>query len=140
MVKHNGPLVKNSPSKDNAKFNSIVASDSPNLSIKSYNDTGYRYPCDILNFRREKLGSTIHPTQKPVDLLRYLIKTYSNENDIVLDNCMGSGSTGVACILEKRNFIGIELDEHGEIEHILVIVADKEDADNIADALESNKC
>lgn len=54
----------------------------------------------------------IHPTQKPVDLLEYLIKTYTNEGDLVLDNCMGSGSTGVACINTNRNFIGYELDEN----------------------------
>ena len=53
----------------------------------------------------------LHPTQKPVELLRYLIRTYTNEGDTVLDNCMGSGSTGVAALQEKRNFIGIELDE-----------------------------
>jgi site-specific DNA-methyltransferase (adenine-specific) len=52
-----------------------------------------------------------HPTQKPVALLEYLIKTYSNEGDIVLDNCMGSGSTGVACLNTNRNFIGMELNE-----------------------------
>ena len=52
-----------------------------------------------------------HPTQKPVALLEYLIKTYTNENELVLDNCMGSGSTGVACVNTNRNFIGIELDE-----------------------------
>jgi len=53
-----------------------------------------------------------HPTQKPVALLEYLIKTYTNEGETVLDNCMGSGSTGVACINTNRNFIGIELDEN----------------------------
>ena len=53
----------------------------------------------------------VHPTQKPVALLEYLIKTYTNEGDLVLDNCMGSGSTGVACMNTKRNFIGMELDE-----------------------------
>lgn len=51
-----------------------------------------------------------HPTQKPVDLLEWLIKSYSNENDIVLDNCMGVGSTGIVCKKNNRNFIGIELD------------------------------
>ena len=61
----------------------------------------------IGNLRKDRL----HPTQKPVALLEYLIKTYTNENDIVLDNCMGSGSTGVACINTNRSFIGIELDE-----------------------------
>ena len=52
-----------------------------------------------------------HPTQKPIALLEDLIKTYTNENDTVLDNCMGSGSTGVACINTNRGFIGIELDK-----------------------------
>lgn len=53
----------------------------------------------------------LHPTQKPVELLEWLIKTYSNEGDVILDNAMGSGSTGVACINTNRNFIGIELEE-----------------------------
>ncbi len=112
MVKHNGKKVTNKPSEKNAKFKSVVSSNSPTLSIKPYEDTGYRYPCDILNINREKLGSTVHPTQKPVELLKWLIKTYTNENEIVLDNCMGSGSTGVAAINCNRKFIGIELDEN----------------------------
>jgi site-specific DNA-methyltransferase (adenine-specific) len=66
------------------------------------------YPTNILLFDSE-YGH--HPTQKPVALLEYLIKTYTNENEIVLDNCMGSGSTGVACLNTNRKFIGIELDE-----------------------------
>ena len=54
----------------------------------------------------------LHPCQKPIKLLEYLIKTYTNENQLVLDSCMGSGSTGVACVNTNRNFIGIELDEN----------------------------
>lgn len=69
---------------------------------------GRRYPIDVLDFKNEK---GLHPTQKPVALLEYLIKTYTNEGDIVLDNCMGSGSSGVASIHTNRNFIGIELDK-----------------------------
>jgi DNA modification methylase len=69
---------------------------------------GERYPLTILNFKRDK---GLHPTQKPVELLEYLIKTYTNENETILDNCMGSGSCGVAAINTGRNFIGIELDE-----------------------------
>ena len=65
---------------------------------------------DVLNYALKE--DRIHPTQKPVALLEYLIKTYSNEGDIILDNCMGSGSTGVACINTGRKFIGIELDEN----------------------------
>lgn len=68
------------------------------------------YPKNILEFKRDL--PNIHPTQKPVALLEYLIKTYTNEFDTVLDNCMGSGSTGVACINTNRNFIGFELDEN----------------------------
>lgn len=67
------------------------------------------YPRDILKVQSE--ATTLHPTQKPVELLEYLIKTYTNENETVLDNCMGSGSTGVACVNTNRNFIGIELNE-----------------------------
>ena len=71
---------------------------------------GYRYPLTLLEFNRDK--SRIHPTQKPVALLEYLIKTYTYENDIVLDFTMGSGSTGVACKNTNRDFIGIELDQN----------------------------
>ncbi len=67
------------------------------------------YPKSILTFKYDK--QKLHPTQKPVALMEYLIKTYTNEGDLVLDNCMGSGSTGVACKNLNRNFIGMELDE-----------------------------
>ena len=70
---------------------------------------GNRFPLQLLKFNRDK--NKIHPTQKPVALLEYLIKTYTNENDTVLDFTMGSGSTGVACKNLNRNFIGIEKDE-----------------------------
>lgn len=71
-------------------------------------NTGTRYPKSIIRFNRER---GLHPTQKPVSLFEYLIKTYTNEGDLVLDNCMGSGTTGVACKNLNRNFIGMELDE-----------------------------
>lgn len=66
-------------------------------------------PKQLIYFSREQRGK-VHPTQKPVSLIEYLIKTYTNENNTVLDNCMGSGTTGVACKNLNRNFIGIELD------------------------------
>lgn len=73
-----------------------------------------RYPRDVLKFssdkQKTKLDGTIHPNQKPVALMEYFIKTYTNEGDLVLDNCMGSGSTGVPCPDLKRDFIGIEKD------------------------------
>lgn len=67
------------------------------------------YPHSILTFSTDQFG--LHPTAKPIDLMRYLIRTYSNEGETVLDNTMGSGTTGIAAVLEKRNFIGIEMDE-----------------------------
>lgn len=75
-----------------------------------YVDDGYRYPKSVLKINN-KLQGNIHPTQKPVSLFEYLIKTYTNENDLVLDNCMGSGTTGVACLNTNRRFVGIELDK-----------------------------
>ena len=68
-----------------------------------------KYPTNIIKI--DKVSKPIHPTEKPVKLLEYLIKTYTNENDIVLDFTMGSGSTGIACLNTNRKFIGIELDE-----------------------------
>ena len=75
---------------------------------------GTRCPRDVLRDLWQPYcgGKMYHPTQKPVPLLEYLIKTYTNEGDTVLDNCMGSGSTGVACVNTKRDFIGVELDEN----------------------------
>lgn len=70
-----------------------------------------KYPISILRFQKPHPSVAKHRTEKPIALLEYLIKTYTNENEIVLDNCMGSGSTGVACVNTNRNFIGIELDE-----------------------------
>ena len=70
-----------------------------------------RYPISVLPLKSDKQQSALHPTQKPVSLCEYLIKTYTNEGDLVLDNCMGSGTTGVAAINSNRDFIGIELDK-----------------------------
>lgn len=70
------------------------------------------YPRNVLTITSEPKVGRLHPSQKPIELLEYLIKTYTNEGDTVLDNCMGSGSTGVACINTNRDFIGIELDEN----------------------------
>ena len=71
----------------------------------------YKNPITLIEFDKIRKGS-LHPTQKPVELLEYLIKTYTNENEIVLDFTMGSGSTGVACANTNRKFIGIELDNN----------------------------
>lgn len=78
--------------------------------LHSYDSTE-RYPRSVIKFKSDKQKSALHPTQKPVALMEYLIRTYTNESMVVLDNTMGSGTTGVACVRTKRNFIGIERDE-----------------------------
>ena len=75
----------------------------------NYENSGFRYPKQVIEFDVVGRG-TLHPTQKPVALLEYLIRTYTNEGETVLDNTMGSGTTGVACMNTGRNFIGIEKD------------------------------
>ena len=93
-------ITKNkAPSTDYNKFNT---------QYQTIND-GWRYPIDIQGFSTQT-GLRLHPTQKPVSLLEYLVKTYTNEGETVLDNCMGGGSTGVACVNTGRRFIGMELE------------------------------
>jgi site-specific DNA-methyltransferase (adenine-specific) len=75
------------------------------------NENGFRYPRSVLYFRTAESEGKYHPTQKPIALYEYLIKTYSNPEDVVLDPCMGSGTTGVACVNTQRNFIGIEREQ-----------------------------
>lgn len=108
MVKHNGPLRSNKVK--NGTLGTLC--DEQNKKVFEYNDTGFRYPTQVWKFQRDCLTNNLHPTQKPVALLENLIKTFSNENDTVLDFTMGSGSTGVACVNTNRNFIGIELDDN----------------------------
>lgn len=69
------------------------------------------YPANLLEFDGVNSKERQHPTQKPVQLLEYLIRTYTNEGETVLDNCMGSGSTGVSCVNTGRRFVGMEMDE-----------------------------
>ena len=74
------------------------------------NNQGTRHPTTILDFPQQwRRQDQLHPTQKPVELLQWLVRSYSNPVDIVLDNCMGSGTTAIACIKENRHFIGFEL-------------------------------
>jgi len=85
------------------------------ICVATDNPDGKRYPRDVQRFNKPKANSSdkvSHPTQKPVSLLEYLIKTYTNDGETVLDNCMGSGSTGVACVNTGRDFIGFELGEN----------------------------
>jgi site-specific DNA-methyltransferase (adenine-specific) len=76
-----------------------------------YEQQGFGYPTNLLPFKNESPKTQVHPTQKPVPLMEYLIKTYTQEGEVVLDFTMGSGTTGVACVNTNRKFIGIEKDE-----------------------------
>lgn len=107
--------MKYHPQKTQGKpYKTRHGSSSPNwrsglATITTDNKTGLRYPKTIIKFKRD--FDKVHPTQKPVALLEYMIKTYTDGGDTVLDNTMGSGSTGVASVNTGRNFIGIELDK-----------------------------
>ena len=96
-------------SKSEHKLSSKKSSDYGEYGLTTYDSTD-RYPRDVLTFSWGSKKGRLHPTQKPVEACEYLIKTYTDENDMVLDNCMGSGTTGVACIRQNRRFIGIEKD------------------------------
>jgi len=104
---YNPQKTKGKPyiTKSHGTVNNIYA----NKIISKVNNTGDRHPTSILKFNNPSKAK--HPTQKPVDLLECLIKTYTNENDFICDFTMGSGSTGVACKNTNRNFIGVELDK-----------------------------
>ena len=104
MIVHNGP--KRSNKVKNGKLG--LLSDTGNKKVFEYTDSGLRYPTQVLKYKRDILVSNLHPTQKPLLLIEFLINTYSNENDVVLDNTFGSCTTGIACINTNRNFIGIE--------------------------------
>lgn len=99
-----------------AKTNYVRESDGNSCYGREVRNTSYdstdRYPLDVQVFSNADQSKKLHPTEKPVELCEYLIKTYTNENMLILDNCMGSGTTGVACIKNNRKFIGIELDEN----------------------------
>lgn len=79
-----------------------------NIEVKTI-ESDEKFPTSIISISKEhKIGHFFHPTQKPVSLLKYLVLTYSNKGDTILDNCMGSGTTALACIDTGRNFIGFE--------------------------------
>lgn len=102
MVKSEKPIKSNGGNKSKTQENQI---------FKGSNEIRFeKYPCSILRFNRDK--KTVHPTQKPIALFEYLVKTYTNEGDLVLDNAMGSGTTCLAAKNINRQFIGIEKDEN----------------------------
>ena len=79
--------------------------------VYSKEKTTEKFPLSVIDFNKEHDGEQWHPTQKPVDLLRYLVLTYTNPGMVVLDNCMGSGTTAIACLKEHRHFLGFELNK-----------------------------
>jgi site-specific DNA-methyltransferase (adenine-specific) len=81
------------------------------VAVSGKNESGRRYPTSLIVESNANRRNRLHPTQKPVALFEYLIKTYTNEGETVLDNCIGSGTTAIACINIGRNFIGIEKEE-----------------------------
>lgn len=108
---YNPQMVKGKPYKQNRKEESVNGI-APNMKRgwKTESD-GMRYPKSIIRVDGHAQRHVVHPTQKPVALMKWLINTYSNAGDVVLDNCMGSGTTGVACVDTGRKFIGIEQDK-----------------------------
>lgn len=110
---YNPQKVKGQPT--HSKGTAVFTKDVTNNNYGDYtpveNINDMKYPSSILSYQKPHPSVSVHPTQKPVELLEYLIKTFTNEGDTVLDNTMGSGSTGVACMNTNRHFIGIEKDE-----------------------------
>ena len=108
MIKRDKPIKSGGNTKQAGAYSGFKCMGEGKEYKKTYE---FKNPVTLIEFDKIRKGA-LHPTQKPVPLLEYLIKTYTNENETVLDNCMGSGSTGIACINTNRNFIGYELDEH----------------------------
>lgn len=121
LKQHENVLVFSGASIDKMAYNPQgVRSKLPEYHTRKTNSSNYgeqhdfisefsNYPKDVLEYGPDPIK--LHPTQKPLELMRYMVRTYSNPGDIVLDPFMGSGTTAVACVLEKRNFIGFETNE-----------------------------
>lgn len=113
-VTYNPIMQKGKPTHSQGKRENLTFSENYGKQTADYEDragASLKYPSDLLSLQKIHPSKCIHPTQKPVALMEYLIKTYTNEGETVLDFTMGSGTTGVACKNLNRRFIGIELDE-----------------------------
>ncbi len=104
-------VIKNTGTKNPTSNKANGDKTSANNAIKNefYKQENTNYPTQVIEFKNSG-GKQVHPTQKPVALFEYLIKTYTNEGQTVLDNCMGSGTTAIACVNTNRNYIGFEKD------------------------------
>jgi len=107
---YNPQMEIGKPYKDKPRKRTVGIHGNAETIKKAINNEGTRYPSSVQLFSNGNNGN-VHPTQKPVELCEYLIKTYTNENELVLDNCIGSGTTAIACINTNRNYIGFELDK-----------------------------
>ena len=105
-------IAREKPIKITSTFKNKSESETLGLLNKYVRISEETFPTTLLEFCRDrKNNQRLHPTQKPVALFEYIIRTYTNENELVLDNCIGSGTTAIACINTNRNFIGFELDK-----------------------------
>jgi site-specific DNA-methyltransferase (adenine-specific) len=104
MVKREVPIVSGGNAKQPGVYHEFKCIGKDKSYKKTYD---FKNPTTLIEFAKVRRGN-VHPTQKPVELLEYLIKTYTNKGDVVLDNCMGSGSTCVACVNTGRHYIGFE--------------------------------
>lgn len=107
---YNPQMTQGEPYNKGCAIRDTMAYGKQEKAVLVKNDTGLRYPRSVQYFVTAEREGKLHPTQKPIALFEWLIKTYTNERDVVLDPCMGSGTTGVACINTNRNFIGFEKD------------------------------
>lgn len=112
---YNPQMTKGEPYNKGIRKNQLSGSYGDFQPVHVHSD-GERYPIDIIYFKTaESEGRVIHPTQKPIELGRYLVRTYSNPGDLILDNTFGSGSFLVAALLEGRNFVGVERNKNVEL-------------------------
>lgn len=113
--KYNPIMTKGEPYaktiRTNNKKDCVYMQDSRPIGHTIFNKTGDRYPRSVIKFKSQSGQGQLHPTQKPIALFEYLIKTYSNEGDVVLDNCAGSFTTAIACLNTNRKYICIEKEE-----------------------------
>lgn len=107
---YNPQMVEGTPYDKGTAVRDTEAYGVQTKAVHVVSDDGLRYPRSVQYFRTAESEGKYHPTQKPIELMQYLVKTYSNPGDTVLDPCMGSGTTGVACVTTGRQFIGIEKD------------------------------
>ena len=111
LCKYNPQMTKGDPYDKGTAVRDTESYGKQTKAVHVKNEDGSRYPRSVIYFKTAESEGKLHPTQKPISLMEYLVKTYSDENDVVLDPCMGSGTTGVACKNTNRKFIGIERDE-----------------------------